>query len=74
MPLDRATTTIAVTASTIVVSLVSSNRAIFITFVLLGLLAVMLGRLGRLLFVVVPAFLVLQVSVMYLTAAPESRS
>ena len=46
MPLDGATTTIAVTASVIVVSLVSDIRGIFITFFLLGLLAVILGRLG----------------------------
>ena len=63
MSLDRATTTIAVMASVIVVSLVSSNRGIFITFVLLGLLAIILGRLGRFLVVVVPAPLVVPVSV-----------
>ena len=63
MPLDGATATIAVTASIIVVSLVSDNRGIFITFVLLGLLAIILGRLGQLLVVVVPAPLVVLVSV-----------
>ena len=63
MPLDGATTTIAVTASEIVVRLVNDNRGIFITFVLLGLLAVILGRLGRLLVIVVPAPLVVPVSI-----------
>ena len=55
MPLDR--------ASIIVVSLVSDNRGVFITFVLLGLLAIILGRLGQLLAVVVPAPLAVLVSV-----------
>ena len=63
MPLNRATTTIAVTASTIVVSMVSSNRAIFITFLLLDLFANIRGHLGRLLAVVVPAPLVVPCSV-----------
>ena len=63
MPLDRSTTTITATASIIVVSLVSDNRGIFITFVLLGLLAIILGCLGQLLVVVVPVPLVVLVSV-----------
>ena len=63
VPLDRATTTIAATSSIVAVSLISNNRGIFVTFVLLGLLAVILGRLGRLLVIVVPAPLVVPVSV-----------
>ena len=46
--------------------LVSSNGAIFITFVLLGLLTIILGRLGKLLVVVVPAPLVIPVPVVRL--------
>ena len=63
MPLDGATATIAVTASIIVVSLVSDNRGIFITFVLLGLFAAILGCLGRLLVIGVPSPFVVLVSV-----------
>ena len=63
MTLDGATTRITATASVIVVSLVGDNRGIFITFVLLGLLTVILGHLGRVLVIVVPAPLVVPVSV-----------
>ena len=63
MPLNRATTTIAVTTSAIDVSMVSSKRAVLIIFVLLGFLTVILVRVGRLLVVVVPAPLVVPVSV-----------
>ena len=73
MPLDGATTMIAVTASVIVVSLVSDNRDIFVTFVLLSLLTVILGRLRQLLVIVLPAPLVVLFLFTYLTAAPVSR-
>ena len=55
MSLNKATTTIAITASPTIVSMVSSNRAVLITFVLLGFLTVILGSVGQVFVVVVPA-------------------
>ena len=63
MTLNWATTTIAVTASAIVVSMVSTNRAVRIAFILLGFLTVVLGSVGQLLVIVVPASLAVPVPV-----------
>ena len=60
MSLNREATTIAVTAFA---TIVSSNRAIFIIFVLLDLLTAILGSVGQLLIIVLPAHLVVLVSV-----------
>ena len=59
MSLNRVTTTIAVTASATIVSMVSSNRAALITFVLLGFLTGILGSTGQLMIIVVPSLLVI---------------